>query len=64
MNPEGNMIPGDIATKYGWVCPKCGCVYAPFVPQCTSCGMAKTPKVETSPQWRKPLLTEAQERGE
>ena len=21
----------------GWECPKCGSVYAPFVPSCTSC---------------------------
>lgn len=22
----------------GWICPKCGKVFAPFVQQCTSCG--------------------------
>jgi len=24
----------------GWVCPKCGNVYAPSVPQCTECAKA------------------------
>lgn len=23
--------------EYGWICPKCGGVYAPFMPQCTKC---------------------------
>jgi hypothetical protein len=22
---------------YGWVCPKCGAVYAPFMPYCDNC---------------------------
>lgn len=21
----------------GWTCPKCGCVYAPYMPECTRC---------------------------
>jgi len=53
-----------VIAQYGWVCPKCGCVYAPMIIMCQTCGSAKGPKTETSPQWRKPLLTEAQERGE
>lgn len=24
--------------QYGWVCPKCGRVYAPFIPSCSYCG--------------------------
>lgn len=24
--------------QQGWECPKCGSVYAPFMPACTKCG--------------------------
>lgn len=23
--------------QYGWTCPKCGRVYAPYIPQCAPC---------------------------
>ena len=29
--------PRDIKGRAGWVCPKCGCVYAPHVSECRHC---------------------------
>lgn len=29
--------PDPVNPQYGWVCPKCGAVYAPFMPNCTRC---------------------------
>lgn len=26
-----------VPARYGWVCPKCGRVYAPFVAMCAQC---------------------------
>jgi uncharacterized OB-fold protein len=26
-----------IIQRYGWTCPKCGAVYAPFATECTRC---------------------------
>ncbi len=48
-----------IIPKYGWICPKCGRVYAPAVLKCMVCGMPEAPKEEVTPIWRK-LLTENQ----
>ena len=31
-------IPNDPPTQYGWVCPKCGAVWAPWQQQCLQCG--------------------------
>ena len=50
-----------VITRYGWVCPKCGNVYAPFVVQCTTCGVGKEPKrtvEKKSTAEGKQLLTE------
>lgn len=27
--------------QYGWICPKCGAVHAPFMPSCSQCGPGK-----------------------
>lgn len=39
----------DIDANQGWVCPKCGKVYAPWVSECSRCGVEKeiksTPKL-------------------
>lgn len=32
--------------QHGWICPKCGHVYAPFMPACTNCNMPTTKKQE------------------
>ena len=44
----------------GWICPKCGRVYAPWVAQCDAC-LPSLPVVATvnpffspTPQWAKP----------
>lgn len=29
------------APQEGWMCPKCGCVFAPFVTECYRCNGAK-----------------------
>ena len=39
--------PYDPSTQMGWQCPRCRRVYAPFVPQCTSCGPATGNTVTT-----------------
>lgn len=35
------ILPGDtfplIPPRQGWMCPKCGNVYAPFIPECSNC---------------------------
>jgi len=53
-----------VVAQYGWVCPKCGTVYAPFVMQCLTCGVAKNPKEEVAPMWRKLLTEDQASRGE
>ena len=36
-------IPNDPpSTQYGWVCPKCGSVWAPWQQQCLQCGANTT----------------------
>lgn len=30
-------LPPPLAAKCGWVCPKCGSVYAPYVTECPRC---------------------------
>ena len=39
------MINGCINTtsghNYGWICPKCGRVYGPYVNECCACNMDK-----------------------
>lgn len=43
-NFQGNIqsdyrgYPDNIFAQKGWICPKCGRVYAPFMPSCTYCG--------------------------
>ena len=34
----------------GWICPKCGKVYAPYVTECIACNGASIP-VEPNPKW-------------
>jgi len=29
--------------KQGWVCPNCGNVYAPWMPECTKCNAGYSP---------------------
>jgi hypothetical protein len=42
----------------GWLCPKCGSIYAPFVVQCMTCGVAKiSPKAEDKTEGKQ-LLNE------
>jgi hypothetical protein len=39
MNPMGgNTRP---VGQMGWICPRCGACYAPWVVQCFTCGTAK-----------------------
>lgn len=33
---------------YGWICPKCGRVYAPAVSECLACNQAHTPPAEVT----------------
>lgn len=37
----------DSGTQYGWICPKCGCVYAPWVSGCEGCA----PPVKAAEVW-------------
>lgn len=38
-------------TMYGWQCPKCGQVYAPFVSKCDTCVVRTTTSNTTTIQW-------------
>lgn len=31
----------DLTSQKGWECPKCGRIYAPYVPECHSCNHDK-----------------------
>lgn len=37
-----------MADNKGWVCPKCGRVYAPFMPDCPPCN-SNVPLFSTTP---------------
>lgn len=45
----------EMSTKQGWVCPKCGRVYAPFTPMCLYCGGEESVSIPTTtgtpPEW-------------
>ena len=32
------LYPDTMFAPQGWVCPKCGRVYSPFIPMCLYCG--------------------------
>ena len=32
---DGNWVQNGYGNNYGWICPKCGIVHAPWVAQCT-----------------------------
>lgn len=34
---------GIAMKEHGWICPKCGRVYAPRQPECTPCNKDKKP---------------------
>lgn len=44
-----------MTSNHGWTCPKCGRVYAPYVPECRECNeragitLAKPPPFPTGP---------------
>ena len=35
--PRTPQPPTQPDPRYGWICPKCGGVFAPFVPKCDHC---------------------------
>ena len=37
-----NCFPFQTTYQQGWVCPKCGSVYAPFQPECWRCAPKKS----------------------
>ena len=34
---SGDVFKSPERKNYGWICPKCGAVYAPTVPSCLRC---------------------------
>lgn len=47
-------------TNKGWICPKCGRVYAPYMPECQHCNEAL---IVTSEFDEKEIIREMSKRG-